>query len=173
MSKRGTSAEFMERANAAVKAATNDLLAKGIRPVYYDRDAGRTVGGGIDIDIEDRAVRDVLSDLLPYERLELRLRVVGFGKEEGGPRLVGDAVRAIASGLLLAKTAMPYEEAKFRQAINEQMARVRPHAVLIEVGHLMIDAELARENDVFRDRKVISDALFAQRVEAIRNALQA
>jgi hypothetical protein len=167
-----TSPEFLACANEAIKVATDDLLAQGLKPVYRDRSTGQIVGGGVDIDIEDRAIRDVLSEVLRFERRELRQRVVALGKEEGGPRLLDDAVRAIASGLLLAKTAMPHEDAKFRQVIDEQMQRVRSHAVLVELGHLMIEAELSTEDDAFRDRNVISDALFQQRIEVIKQALR-
>jgi len=97
---------------------------------------------------------------------------VALGKEDGGPVLVSNAVRAIASGLLLAKMAMPYEEAIFRQTVDEEMARVRPHAVLVDLAHLMIEAERITEDDAFRDRNVISDALFQQRIEVIKQALR-
>jgi hypothetical protein len=140
--------------------------------VYLDRSTGLIVGGGVDIDTEDGAVRDVLTELLTFERTELRQRIVALGKEEGGPRLVSNAVRAIAGGLLLAKTAMPYEEARFRQTVDEEMARVRQHAVLVDLAHLMIEAERNTEDDVFRDPNIISDVLFHQRLEVIEQAMR-
>jgi hypothetical protein len=167
-----TSREFQARANDAVKTATDELLAQGLRPVYCDRSTGQIVGGGVDIDIDNREIRDVLSDVLTFEHRELRQRVVALGKEEGGTRLVDDAVRAIASALLLAKTAMPQEEMKFRQAIDELMACVRPHGVLVDLAHLMIEAELSTEDDAFRDRNVISNTLFEQRIGAIKQVLR-
>jgi len=167
-----TSPEFLERANAAIAAATDDLLAHGIRPVYVDRSTGEIVGGGVNIDIEDRAVRDVLSELLTFEHRELRQRVVALGKEKGGARMVDDAVRAIASALLLAKTAMPHEQARFLEVVGKQMAYVRLHAVLVELAHLMIEGERNTEHDVFRDRNTISDTLFQQRIEVIKQALR-
>lgn len=166
------SPEFLERANTAITAATDELLAHGVRPVYLDRSTGQTVGGGVDIDIEDREIRDVLSEMLTFERRELRKRVVAFGKGQGGPGLVGDAVRAIASALLLAKTAGPDEETKLLQAIDGQMACVRPHAVLVDLAHLMIEAERSTEENVFRDPNIISGALVQQRIKLIEQALQ-
>jgi len=167
-----TSAEFLRRANAAVTQAVRALEARGTRPVYLDRNTGQIVGDEIDIHIEDAAVRDVLNELLTIERNELRQRVVAFGKLEGGPRLVREAVRAVASGLLLAKTAMPDEETNFQKTVDEQIACVRLHAVLVDLAHLMINAERATENDVFRDRNIISDALYVRRVKLIEVALR-
>lgn len=38
------SPEFLARANAAIARSVHELEMKGIRPVYFDRDAGRIVG---------------------------------------------------------------------------------------------------------------------------------
>jgi hypothetical protein len=167
-----TGPEFLRRANAAVAEAVRALEARGTRPVYLDRSTGLIVGGGVDIDIENRAIRDVLSEVLTFEHRELRQRVVALGKDDGGPVLVSDAVRAVAGALLLAKTAMPYEEPWFRQTVGEEMARVRPHAVLVDLAHLMIEAERNTEDDVFRDPNIISDVLFHQRLEVIEQAMR-
>jgi hypothetical protein len=167
-----TSAAFLRRANAAVAQAVRALEARGIRPAYLDRSTGQIAGDEIDIHIEDDAVRNVLNELLTIDRTELRQRVVAFGRVEGGPRLVREAVRAVASCLLLAKTAMADEEAKFQKAIDEQMACIRPHAVLVDLAHLMINVERATVNDAFRNGNIISDALYERRVKLIEVAVR-
>jgi hypothetical protein len=88
----------------------------------------------------------------------------------GGQRLVDDATAAIASVLLLAKTAIPSEETRFLRSILEQLAKVREQPILVEWARVLIESELSSE-DVLRDRSVIDDALFARRIEAVRQAL--
>jgi hypothetical protein len=52
------------------------------------------------------------------------------------------------------------------------MASVRADAALVELALLLIEGERDTKNDFFRDRNVISDALFQQRIGVIKQALQ-
>ncbi|WP_180964237.1 MULTISPECIES: hypothetical protein [Ralstonia] len=65
---------------------------------------------------------------------------------------------------------MPRETAHFVQTVREQMAGVRPYPELVELAELLIEAD-ARSDDVPREQRSIDDALFSQRIEAIKQAL--
>ncbi|MGF6755261.1 hypothetical protein [Paraburkholderia sp. GAS42] len=159
-----TSPEFLRRANAAVVQACRGLQAKGIAPAWIER-------GPIGITMQGEQAQEVIEELLRgSEHAALRRQVVELGKQEGDTQRVSEAVRTVARALLLAKTAMPAEGA-FQEAIAAMLESVKQSRTLVEIGLLMVDAEAATCDDVFRDRKVISDALFAQRIEAIRNTL--
>ncbi|WP_128841263.1 hypothetical protein [Burkholderia catarinensis] len=57
------SPEFLARANAAIAKSVRELEMKGIRPVYFDRDAGRIVGADASRkngSCEGRCVTDIL-----------------------------------------------------------------------------------------------------------------
>jgi hypothetical protein len=80
------------------------------------------------------------------------------------------ATIAAASALLLTKTAMPGEETKFLAEVHKKLEPVRASPALVELAGCLIDCELA-DRDSIRDRAVIDDALFEQRISAIRQAL--
>ncbi|MDC6237011.1 hypothetical protein PP724_22875 [Ralstonia solanacearum] len=167
------SREFLERANAAVAAAVRGLEARGIQPCYLDRETGVIVGRDrrYRIALPDPDVQAVVLELFADgEHGELMDRLVAFAATDHNARLVNDATRAVAGVLLLAKTAMPHEAEGFSQTVREQMAGVRPYPELVEVAELLIEAEM-RSDDMFRDPAIIDDALFARRIEAIKQAL--
>lgn len=169
-----TSPEFFERANAAVEKAVRELEAKGIQPVYMERETGRLAGDGrrYRINLPDREVQAVVLELFSDgTHGDLMDRLVAFASTDNGARQVSDATQAVAGALLLAKTAMPYEATAFSQTVRDQMVSVRPYPELVELARLLIEAEQATQDDAFRDRNIISDALFEARIEAITEAL--
>ncbi|NKJ47356.1 hypothetical protein CIC12_11485 [Burkholderia sp. SG-MS1] len=169
-----TSPEFFERANAAVEKAVRELEAKGIQPVYMDRKTGRLAGDGrcYRINLPDPDVQAVVLDVFSDgTHGDLMDRLVAFASTDHGARLVSDAARAVASALLLAKTAMPHEATSFSQTVHNEIARVRAYPELIELARLLIEAEGATHDDAFRDRNIIPDALFEARIETINEAL--
>lgn len=169
-----TSPEFFERAKAAVEKAVRDLEARGIQPHYMDRETGRLVGGDrrYRIALPDPDVQAVVLDLFSDgTHGELMDRLVVFSSTDHGARLVNDTIRAVAGALLLAKTAMPHEATAFSQTVRDQVVSVRPYPELVELARLLIEAERATQDDAFRDRNIISDALFEARIEEINEAL--
>ncbi|TAM05447.1 MAG: hypothetical protein EPN70_08535 [Paraburkholderia sp.] len=169
-----TSPEFFARAKAAVEKAVRELEAKGIQPCYMDRETGRLVGDGrrYRITLPDPDVQAVVLDLFSDgTHGDLMDRLVAFASNDHGARLVSDATRTVAGALLLAKTAMPHEATSFSQTVRDQMASVRPYPELVELARLLIEAERATQDDAFRDRNIIPDALFDARIEAITEAL--
>ncbi|MFL9903323.1 hypothetical protein PQR71_35205 [Paraburkholderia fungorum] len=175
-----TSKEFLRRANAAVVEAVRHLEARGIKPVYLDRKTGRITGDAesfarrpLEIRLPDATVGAVLGEL--FERgkhAEFRARLEDIAATPAGAQQINNAIVVIASSLLLCKTAMPYEADAFARRVSEQMASIREHAALVELAFLLIEGELNTQSDSFRDRNVISDALFQQRIEVIKQALQ-
>ncbi|MFL9867608.1 hypothetical protein PQR67_25815 [Paraburkholderia fungorum] len=154
-----TSQAVFDRAKAAVAEAVRELEAKGIKPAYIVRES------------TSEATQEVLAEARARNSSAAFLNnLTKLSRMSGGKRLVDDATAAIASVLLLAKTAMPSEETKFLSAIREQLAQVRERPILVEWARVLIDSELSSD-DVFRDRSVIDDALFARRIEAVRQAL--
>lgn len=154
-----TSQAFFDRAKAAVTEAVRELEAKGIKPAYIVRESTSEATQAVLADARARNSSSAfLNDLTKLSRIP------------GGKRLVDDAAAAIASVLLLAKTAMPSEETKFLSAIREQLAQVRKQPILVEWARVLIESELSSV-DVFRDQSIIDDALFARRIEAVRQAL--
>lgn len=169
-----TSPEFLARANAAVAKAVRNLEARGIQPHYMDRETGRLVGGDrrYRITLPDPDVQAVVLDLFSDgTHGDLMDRLVAFASTDHGARQVNDATRAVAGALLLAKAAMPREATAFSQTVHDQMASVRPYPELVELARLLIEAERATQDDAFRDRNVIPDALFEARIETINEAL--
>jgi hypothetical protein len=98
-------------------------------------------------------------------RQSVREAALPVGQNHGQIAARGVGRNGIAGMLLLAKTAMPHEQPSFLRAIDEQMAHVRPHAVLVELALLLIQGEQDTRNDVFRDRNIIGDALFTGRLK--------
>ncbi|MBR8085582.1 hypothetical protein KDX23_22870 [Burkholderia vietnamiensis] len=88
------------------------------------------------------------------------------------PRQICDATVAIASATLLAKTAMPQEQEKFLSAIRHQLAPVRQDHTLVALALALVEAEAATADDVFRDRRIISDSLFESRLSEIKQLLR-
>lgn len=154
-----TSQGFLARAKAAVAAAVRELEAKGIKPAYGERSSTREMVQAViaEADTDDR-------------HKPLCNRLGELARTPAGSRLVDDATAAIASVLLLAKTAMPCEETKFLNEIREQLAQVRAQPALIEWAQLLIETERG-SSDAIRDRSIIDDALFELRIEAITEAL--
>ncbi|SEI14705.1 hypothetical protein SAMN05192544_102593 [Paraburkholderia hospita] len=88
------------------------------------------------------------------------------------PREICDATVTIASALLLAKTAMPQEQAKFLATVERQLLSVRQRPALIALALALTAAEAETTDDVFRDRRTIPDALFASRLSDIKQLLR-
>jgi hypothetical protein len=155
-----TSRTFLERANAAVAEAVRALEAKGIKPVFSER--GST----------DEATRAVLAaSRADDSHKPLCNRLTELSRTPTGACQVNDATAAIASALLLAKTAMPSEETKFLGAIREQLAPARVQPALVEWVRLLIQTDRTGD-DVFRDCAVIDDELFERRIGAILHELR-
>ncbi|MBA9902271.1 MULTISPECIES: hypothetical protein [Burkholderiaceae] len=155
-----TSQAFFDRAKAAVADAVRALEAKGIKPAYGERASTREMA------------QEVMAEARVHERNKLLCKRLGeLSREPAGAHLVDDATAAIARVLLLAKTAMPSEETKFLNEIREQLAQVRAQPALIEWAQLLIETDRTGR-DVFRDRSIIDDTLFEQRIEAIRRELR-
>ena len=146
---------FLERANSAVEKAVSELEASGVKPVYIERTSRRAV-----LD-EVRARGQYLERCNRLNRLMC---------SPAGARQVDAATTATASALLLAKTAMPSEETKFLSEIRRQIAPVHAEPALIEWAQSIIDVELGSPGSM-RDRAGIDDALFEQRIRAIRQVL--
>lgn len=150
-----TSKAFLDRANAAIASAVSALEAKGIKPVYIDR----------------ASPRDVLAEVRTRDQYRERCNsVFALMRSPVGARRADAATRAIASALLLAKTAMPSEETKFLSEIRRQLAPVSADPALIEWARVGIAVEL-ESADTIRDRAIIDDALFERRIHAIRQVL--
>lgn len=165
---------FLKRANEAVAKAVCGLEARGIQPCYLDRKTGLIVGRDRTylIQLQDPAVQAVVLELFADGKHGERMdRLVAFAATDLGAHQVNDATRAVTGLLLLAKTAMPHEAARFSQTVREQMAGVRPYPELVELAELLIEAEVCSD-DVLRDPAIIDDSLFSRRVEAIKQALQ-
>jgi hypothetical protein len=127
----------------------------------------------MDIRFPDPVVQEVFADVLAIlENARLSEQLVELAKTPSGVRTLSAATIAIASALLLAKTAMPQEETRFLAAARTQLSPVRADARLVEYAFALIAADSATENDVFRDRKLITDEVFEKRLAAIRQTLQ-
>jgi hypothetical protein len=160
-----TSKEFSDRVGDVVEEAVRDLEAKGIKPAYGKR--------RFDIRLPDPAVQDVLTELFERgQHAELREQLAAFAQSGAGARQVIDTTVGVASALLLAKTAMPAEETKFAASVGRQMAQLRSPPVLVDLALLLIDGERKTVGDIFRDRSIITDALFEQRIQTIEHALR-
>lgn len=88
------------------------------------------------------------------------------------PRQICDATVAVASATLLAKTAMPQEQGKFLEAIGRQLAPIYQHHALVALALALVEAEATTTDDVFRDRRIISDSLFESRLAEIKQLLR-
>jgi hypothetical protein len=150
-----TSREFANRVSRVVEDAVRKLEANGLKPVYDEPASSRAVLDEVHESGRFAALCNRLSELLITPI---------------GARQVDAATTATASALLLAKTAMPGEEAKFLTAIRTQLASARALPVLVEWASCLIDVELGSP-DTMRDRTIIDDALFERRINAIRQEL--
>lgn len=127
----------------------------------------------MDIRFPDPVVQEVFTDVLAIpENAQLGEQLSEFAKTPSGINTISVATIAIASALLLAKTAMPQEETRFLAATRAALSSIRSDARLVEYAFALISADAATENDVFRDRKIITDEIFGTRVAAIRQTLQ-
>jgi hypothetical protein len=148
--------------------------AHGIKPVSLDRKTGRITGdAGLFATLPDPGVGAVLAEV--FQRglhAELRARLTEIAATPAGAQQINDATVAVASALLLCKTAMPHESETFTKRVREQTAGVRADAALVELALLLIEAERDTRNDIFRDRNVIPDSLFEQRIEVIKQGLR-
>ncbi|NRF83793.1 hypothetical protein HQ619_07610 [Burkholderia gladioli] len=88
------------------------------------------------------------------------------------PREICDATVAVASAMLLAKTAMPQEQGKYLETIARQLAPIRRHHALIALALALVEAEASTTDDVFRDRRIITDSLFESRLAEIKQHLR-
>jgi len=127
----------------------------------------------MDIRFPDPVVQEVFADVLAIpENAHLGAQLTELAKTSSGVRTLSAATVAIASALLLAKTAMPQEETRFVAAVRTELSSLRSDARLVEYAFALIAADSATENDVFRDRKLITDDVFCKRLAAIRQTLQ-
>jgi len=85
--------------------------------------------------------------------------------------LIVEATVSVSRALLLAKCVLGQDEQKLRASFQSEMAKLRPYEVLIELGLAIVRAESLTQDDVFRDKTLISDALFSDRLTAIKNCL--
>lgn len=154
-----TSRECSDRVSAAVAGAIRALEEKGITPTYIKRDLIREQAQAVSAEISEGRRFASLSN-----------RLAALSRTPAGEHLVDEATVAVAGVLLLAKTAMPGDEAQFLAEIRAQLAPVRVQPALVEWARLLIEEE-RRSSDVIRDRAVIDDALFERRIEAINEAL--
>ena len=164
---------FLKRANEAIAKAVRGLEARGIQPCYLDRKTDLIVGRDrtYRVQLQDPAAQAVVLELFADGKHgELMDRLVAFAATDLGAHQVNDATLAVTGLLLLAKTAMPHEAAHFLQTAREQMAGVRPYPELVELAELLIEAD-ACSDDVPRYPTIIDDALFSQRIDAIKQAL--
>jgi hypothetical protein len=150
-----TSREFANRVSSVVEDTVRKLEANGLKPVYDEPASSRAVFDEVDASGRYVALCSRLSELL---------------RSPSGARQFHAATTATASALLLAKTAMPGEEAKFLTAIRTQLASARALPVLVEWASCLIDVELGSP-DTMRDRTIIDDALFERRINAVRQEL--
>lgn len=121
------------------------------------------------LSLPNAAVQDVLTELLEVKGREtLAHGLSQLARTRPGADLVCSATIAVASALLLAKTAQPSDEARFEEIVSAQIAMVRDEAALADLALALITEEANTTDDVFRDRRVIPDALFARRLNAIR-----
>lgn len=165
-----TSEAFLTRAKASVKKAVENLEAKGIEPAYAVRDPK---DDELFASLPDPTVAAVLVEVFERgQHAELHTRLMEIAATPAGAQQIHDATVAVASVLLLCKTAMPHEGEAFAKRVSEQMAAIRDYAALAELALLLIEGEQSTEGDSFRDRNVISDALFEQRIEIIKQTLQ-
>ncbi|AQH05175.1 hypothetical protein A9R05_39955 (plasmid) [Burkholderia sp. KK1] len=150
-----TSREFANRVSSVVEGAVRKLEANGLKPVYDEPAWSRAVLDEVHASGRYVALCSRLSELL---------------RSASVARQFHAATTATASALLLAKTALPGEEAKFLTAIRTQLASARALPVLVEWASCLIDVELGSP-DTMRDRTIIDDALFERRINAIRQEL--
>jgi hypothetical protein len=127
----------------------------------------------MDIHFPDPVVQEVFADVLAIpENAHLGERLAELANTPSGVRTLSAATVAIASALLLAKTAMPQEETRFLAAARTELSSIRTDARLVEYAFALIAADSATENDVFRDRRLITDEVFGKRLAAILQTLQ-
>jgi hypothetical protein len=154
-----TSRAFLERANAAIAKAVRALEAKGIMPAY-------TVHG-----VSNQTTQTGMAETETDRRQQaLCNRLTKLSRTPASAHRVIDASASIAHLLQLAKTTPAHEETKFRDAIRERLGPVRSQPALAEWVLLLTKTDQTSD-DACRDRAVVDDALFGQRVEAILREL--
>lgn len=127
----------------------------------------------MDIRFPDPVVQEVFADVLAIaENAQLGAQLIELARTPSGVRTLSAATVAIASALLLAKTAMPQEEPQFLAAVRIQLSSIRSDARLVEYAFAVIAADSTTEHDVFRDRRLITDDVFGKRLASIRQTLQ-
>lgn len=125
------------------------------------------------IRLPDPTVQEVVSDILrSASNAELGRKLQAFAQSADGARQINDATVAVASAMLLAKSAMPHEQEKFNVSVERQMSLIRPHSPLVELAFALLEAEAITDDDVFRDRRLVTDALFAERLASIKQFLR-
>jgi hypothetical protein len=125
------------------------------------------------ISLPDPNVEEVVREILGLtSNSGLSGKLAAFAQSADGARQISDATVAVASAMLLAKTAMPHEQAKFGASVDSQMALIRPYPPLVELAFALLEEEAATVDDVFRDRRLITDALFHERLAAIKHSLR-
>jgi hypothetical protein len=127
----------------------------------------------MDVRFPDPVVQEVFADVLAIpENTCLGEQLVELARTPAGVRTLSATTVAIASALLLAKTALPQEETRFLASVRAALSSIRTDLMLVEYARALIAADSATENDVFRDRRIIPDDVFAKRLAAIRQTLQ-
>lgn len=125
------------------------------------------------LSLPNAAVQGVLTEVLEVKGREtLAHGLSQLARTPSGAELVCSATIAIASALLLAKVAQPVEEARFAEIVSAQVALLREETALADLALTLIAEEASTTEDVFRDRRVIPDALFARRLDTIRQFIR-
>ncbi|WP_248324112.1 MULTISPECIES: hypothetical protein [unclassified Caballeronia] len=164
------SAEFKERFEAAVAADDRDFGDCAEEVADETREALDGVAFR-PLDEELSSATAVLNEIRASGRHQaLCTELDEVSRFLSGSLQVYAATIATATALLLAKTAMPGEEAKFPAEVHRKFAPVRALPVLVELASCLIDGELA-SRDSIRDQAIIDDALFSRRIRAIRQVI--
>jgi len=124
--------------------------------------------------VKNAAIHDVLTELVEAgPHLSLEAELGRLAATHAGADLICEATIHIARALLLAKTVSPDDEARFEELVAAELAVVREHFALVDLAIALAANEAATEDDVFRDRRTISDQLFTRRLELIRRLIGA
>jgi hypothetical protein len=126
----------------------------------------------MNIRLSDLAVQEVIADVLAMSaNAELGKALQSFAQTPEGARQMTEATLRTASTLLLAKTAMPQENDRFTASAVSEMKSIRPYSALVGLALALIEAEILSVDDLFRDRRIITDSLFALRLDAMKQSL--
>lgn len=119
--------------------------------------------------VKNAAIHDVLTELVgTTQHTALAADLNRLAATHAGADLLCEATIRIARALLLAKTVPPENEDQFAELVSAELAVIREHHTLVVLALELAASEAATEDDVFRDRRAITDQLFTRRIELIR-----